>query len=290
MPSPRASPVTVAVGSLVVLAVLAAGLWRREHQNRPGPLDRPLIVYAAPTSRLPLEALAADYERVTGQRVELRFGPSEDVLTKVRFPVPGDPADLFVPADDSYIRQARDLGLTAETIPIARTRAVLLLAKGNAKGIAAWADLLRDGVRVAVPNPGAAVGKLAREHLTHTRRWAALEPRVVDTGTVTEAANATKLGSADAAVVWDAVANAPAYAGQTVLAVPELAGVTGRVELAVLTQSRDPAAALRFARYATSADHGLVHFRAFGFRVEEEAGGIAPALREAIKRDGGNRP
>lgn len=290
MPSLRASPVTVAVGSLVVLAVLAAGLWRREHQNRPGPLDRPLIVYAAPTSRLPLEAIAADYERETGQRVELRFGPSEDVLTKVRFPVPGDPADLFVPADDSYIRQARDLGLTAETIPIARTRAVLLLAKGNAKGIAAWADLLRDGVRVAVPNPGAAVGKLAREHLTNTRRWTALEPRVVDTGTVTEAANATKLGSADAAVVWDAVANAPAYAGQTVLAVPELDGVTGRVEVAVLTQSRDPAAALRFARYATSADHGLVHFRAFGFRVEEEAGGIAPALREAIKRDGGTGP
>ena len=287
MPSLRASPVTVAVGSLVVLVGLAAGLWRREHQNRPGPLDRPLIVYAAPTSRLPLEAIAADYEGETGQRVELRFGPSEDVLTKVRFPVPGDPADLFVPADDSYIRQARDLGLTAETIPIARTRAVLLLAKGNAKGIAAWADLLRDGVRVAVPNPGAAVGKLAREHLTNTRRWAALEPRVVDTGTVTEAANATKLGSADAAVVWDAVANAPAYKGQTVLAVPELDGVTGRVELAVLTQSRDPAAALRFAHYATSADHGLVHFRNFGFRVEDEAGGIAPALREAINHRGG---
>ncbi len=289
MPSFRASPITVAVGSLVVLAGLAAGLWRREHQNAPGPLARPLIVYAAPTSRLPLEAIANDYERETGQRVELRFGPSEDVLTKVRFPVPGDPADLFIPADDSYIQQARDLGLTAESIPIARVRAVVLLAKGNPKGIAAWADLHRDGVRVAVPNPGAAVGKLAREHLTATRRWSALEPRVVDTGTVTEAANATKLGSADAAVVWDAVANAPAYAGQTVLTVPELEGVTGRVEMAVLTQSRDPVAALKFARYATAADQGLVHFRKFGFRVEEPVGGIVPALNDAIK-NGGTSP
>jgi len=284
VPSVCVTPVTVAVGSLVVLAGLAAGLWRREHQVRPGPLDRPLVVYAAPTSRLPLEAIAADYERETGQRVELRFGPSEDVLTKVRFPVPGDPADLFIPADDSYTRQARDLGLTAETIPVARTRAVLLLAKGNNKNIAVWADLHRDGVRVAVPNPGAAVGKLAREHLIAARRWATLEPRVVDTGTVTEAANATKLGSADAAVVWDAVAGAPAYAGQTVLAVPELDGVTGRVEMAVLTQSRDPAAALAFARYATAAEKGLVHFRAFGFRIEENAGGLSPALREAVAR------
>ena len=187
----------------------------------------PLIVYAAPTSRLPLEAIAEDYERETGQHVELRFGPSEDVLTKVRFPAAGEPADLFIPADDSYIREARDLGLLADTFPIARTQAVLLLAKGNPKGIAAWADLLRDGVKVAVPNPGAAVGKLAREHLVATGRWEALKPHVADTGNVTEAANATKVGSADAAIVWDAVANAAAYQGQVVLTVPELEGVTG---------------------------------------------------------------
>ena len=286
MPGLRASPTAAAVGSLVVLAGLTAGLWRREHLNAPGPLDRPLIVYAAPTSRLPLEVIAAEYARETGQRVELRFGPSEDVLTKVRLPVPGDPADLFIPADDSYVRQARDLGLTGETVPVARVRAVLLLAKRNPKGIATWADLHRIGVRVAVPNPGAAVGKLAREHLTATRRWSALEPRVVDTGTVTEAANATKLGSADAAVVWDAVANAPAYAGQTVLTLPELEGVAGRIEFAVLAQSRDPAAALKFARYATAADHGLRHFRNFGFRVGEEVGGIVPALSNLVKGGG----
>jgi ABC-type molybdate transport system substrate-binding protein len=129
-------------------------------------------------------------------------------------------------------------------------------------------------VTVAVPNPGAAVGKLAREHLTRTRRWAALEPRVVDTGTVTEAANATKVGSADAAVVWDAVASAPAYRGQQILALPELEGVTGRIEIAVLAQSRDPEAARAFARYRTDPDRGQTHFRAAGVRIEPP--GAAP--------------
>ncbi len=264
----------IAFGSLVVFVGLAAGLWWREHQNRPGPLDRPLVVYVAPTSRLPLEAIATDYERETGQRVELRFGPSEDLLTKVRYPAPGEPADLFIPADDSYIRQARDLGFVAESIPLARVRAVVLLKKGNPKNLAVWVDLLRDGVTVAVPNPGAAVGKLTREHLINTRRWAALEPRAVDTGTVTEAANATKVGSADAAIVWDAVATAAAYEGQMILALPELDAVTGRIEVAVLTQARDPAAALKFARFASALDRGLVHFRAHKFRVEEKAGGV----------------
>jgi molybdate transport system substrate-binding protein len=256
-----------ALGSLAALFALTAGLWWRE--RRPAAAPPLLVVYAAPTARLPLEAIAAEYAAETGRGVELRVGPSEDILTKVRYPAPGAPADLFIPADESYVRHAADLGLVAESVPLAHLRAVVLLAKGNPKRLGTWSDLLRPGVTVAVPNPGAAVGKVTREHLATAGRWAALEPRVVDTGTVTEAANAAKLGSADAAVVWDAVAAAPAYREQTVLALPELAGVAGRLELAVLTQSSDPDAARQFARYVADPDRGLGRFRAAGFRVVE---------------------
>ena len=259
---------SIVISSLIVLSGLFVGLWWREQPSDFGSRTRSLVVYAAPTSRLPLEAIAADYERETGQHVELRFGASEDVLTRVRLPNPAEPGDVFVPADDSYIRHAREFGLVAEVFPIARVRAVVLLAKGNPKAITAWADLLRDGVIVAMPNPGAAVGKLVRDHLSLTRNWTALKPRVTDTGTVTEAANATKIGSADAAIVWDAVAHAPAYRGQTILTLPELDAITGRIEAAVLNQSPDPAAAQKFARYLSSPQHGLPHFRAYQFRVE----------------------
>jgi molybdenum ABC transporter molybdate-binding protein len=214
---------------------------------------------------------AADYERETGQGVELRFGASEDILTKVRLPTPSEPGDVFVPADDSYVRQARGQGLVAESFPVARVRAVLLLAPGNPKNVTAWRDVLRADVRVAVPNPGAAVGMLARTHLRASGKWAALEPRVVDTGTVTEAANAAKAGGVDAAVVWDAVAHSPGYRGQTVLTAPELDGVEGRIEVATLTQSLRPDAARRFARYVAAANRGLVHFRELRFTVAEGA-------------------
>jgi molybdenum ABC transporter molybdate-binding protein len=262
------SPPVLAIASLAVLAAIVAALWWREQSYAAGG-DGPIIVYAAPTCRLPLERLAADYEAETGRRVELRFGPSEDILTKIRFPSSVEPADLFIPADDSYVRQAGELGLVAESRPIARIRGVLLLRPGNPRGIAGWKDLLRADVRVALGNPGAAIGKLTREHLVATSRWQELEPHVVDTGTVTEAANATRAGSADAAIVWDAVAHAPAFAGQTVLALAELDGVTGRIEMAVLKQSRDRAAANRFACYCAAADRGLAEFRRFRFKVEE---------------------
>ncbi len=215
--------------------------------------------------------IATDYEQETGQRVELRFGASEDILTKVRLPSPTEPADLFVPADDSYIRQAREWGLAAESIPIAHTRGVLLLAPNNPANIVSWNDLLKDGVRVAVPHPGAAVGKLARDYLAKTQKWAALQPHVVDAGTVTDAANAAKGGGVAAAIVWDAVATGPNYKEQTILAVPELEGVKGRVEVALLNQSHDPVAARRFAKYITATDRGLQRFREYKFRVEENA-------------------
>lgn len=252
-----------AAGSLVAFGLAAGGLWWREHGGEA--TDRPLVVYAAPAVRVPLEATARQFEAETGRRVELRYGPSEDVLTKVGMVNPADPADVFLPADESYVRLAHGRGLVAEQFPLATMRAVVLLAPGNPKGIAAWSGLLRDGVKVAVPNPGAAVGKVVRDHLAATGNWLALRPRAIDTGTVTEAANAAKLGSVDAAIVWDAVA--AGYSGQTALVLPELAGATARVEVAVLKQSADPDAAREFVHYLTAADRGLRHFRAAGFAV-----------------------
>jgi molybdenum ABC transporter molybdate-binding protein len=263
-----------ALGSLVVLAGLVAALvWRGS--AAPGSARHPLIVYCAESGRVPMQAIAAEYEVRTGRGVELRFGASETLLAQAGLLNPAEPADLFLPADSYYVELARARDLTAETFPIAEMRAVVLTAPGNPKGLAGWSDLLRAGVRVAVANPGAAIGKLAREHLARTGNWSALVPHVIDAGSVTQAATAAKLGSADAAIVWDAVA--ANYPDQTALVLPELAGVTARVAIALLKQSADPAAALALARYVTDPDRGLIHFRAAGFRVRETpAGRVTP--------------
>jgi molybdate transport system substrate-binding protein len=222
-------------------------------------------MYCAASFRYVAEEIAREYEAETGRRVGLQFGASDELLWKAG--APGEPGDLFLPADDSYLRTARGRGWVAETIPVATMRCVVLTAPGNPKGLARWADFIQPGVKVAVPNEAAAVGKLSRDHLANTGRWPAIRDRVVGTGTVTEAANAAKLGTVDAAVVWDAVA--ANYPGQTVLRLPELEPVTARVEVAVLAHSPDPAAALTFARYLTAPDRGLARFRAAGFRVIE---------------------
>jgi molybdate transport system substrate-binding protein len=248
---------------LVCLALVAAVVWMILKPVNPSGV-RSLIVYAAPAVRVPLERIAADYEAETGRKVELRFGPSETILTQAGMVNPAAPGDLFFPADSSYVDAARDRGMVAEAFPIATMRVVVLTAPGNPKKITEWNDLLRQGVKVAVPNPGAAVGKVARNHLTKTGKWNALSLRVVDTGTVTEAANSAKLGAVDAAIVWDAVAGG--YKDQTVLKLPEFDGVTARVDLAILKQSAVPAEAKRLAEFIVG-EKGIQRFREAGFNV-----------------------
>ena len=253
----RFFPIYIALLAITAIAVLF-GL---KFAEKPG--VRPLIVYAAPAVRVPLERIAKDYGTATGRAVELRFGPSETILTQAAMVNPSAPADLFFPADSSYVEAAGERGLIAESFPVASMSIVVLTAAGNPKGLANWNDLLNDGVKVAVPNSGAAAGKVARNHLAATGKWDALAPRAIETFTVTEAANAAKLGSVDAAIVWDAVALG--YAGQTILELPEFAGVSARVDVATLKQSSDPAGAKMLAEFI-AGEQGTQRFREAGYR------------------------
>jgi molybdate transport system substrate-binding protein len=255
----RVNPMTaVAGGSLVALGVLGYLLYLEARPHG----DRPLVVYCAAALKPAMQATAAAYEQETGRRVEFRFGNSESILANAALARDGD---LFLPADDSYVRLAEERGLVAAVVPLARMRAVVLTRPGNPHRIAAFDDLLRPGFALGQANPdAAAIAKVTRDHLRKLGRWDALARRTdVFHATVTEAANAVKVGSNGAAIVWDAVA--ANYPDLTVVRLPELDGATGRVELAVLRSAPVSPAAHHFARYVAASDRGLSHFRTAGF-------------------------
>lgn len=263
MDSPRRPHpvVVVAVGSLVVLALGVALLTGDADRG-----DRPLVVYCAAALRPALEATAAEYEREAGVRVEFSFGNSEQVLAAA---LTGR-GDILLPADDSYVKLAAGRGLVRTTVPLARMRAVVLTRPGNPRRIARFDDLLDPKLKLGQANPdAAAIGKVTRDHLRALGRWDALAANTIAyLGTVTEAANAVKVGSLDAAVVWDAVASN--YPDLAVVRLPELDGAVGRVELAVLKSAAGPAAD-RFAAFVRDPDRGGRHFRAAGFTDLEPA-------------------
>ena len=87
-------------------------------------------------------------------------------------------------------------------------RPVIITAAGNPKKIGVLNDLLRSDVRVALANPDqAAIGRTLRTLLQKTGQWSEFEKHAaVLKPTVNDLANDVKVGSVDAAIVWDATA------------------------------------------------------------------------------------
>src|SRR6516162_199366 len=114
------------VGVLVALVAVMGWDVRKwfTHSEKP----KPIVVYCAAALKAPLEEIATEYEKAFGVPVQLQFGASQTLLANAEVARRGD---LYLPADDSYLQLARDKGLLAEVLPLARMTAVLAVRKGN---------------------------------------------------------------------------------------------------------------------------------------------------------------
>ena len=264
--SGRATTAALAIIVLAVIVVWAASLLLKSRKTAAGPVPSdPLIVYCAASLKAPVEALAKQYEQRFHTPVQLQFGASQSLLASIEISKNGD---LYLPADDSYFATAAGQKLVETTIPIARQRCALMVAKGNPKGIKTMADLLRPEVRLALANPeAAAIGKLVRGALDKAAWDALAEKAVVIAATVTEAANAVKADAADVTFIWDAMHQQ--YAAFDLVSLPAIADVQALVGVGLLNCSHQSVEAMKFARFLAARDAGLPVFKANGFEVVE---------------------
>jgi molybdate transport system substrate-binding protein len=252
------------LGSVLLLAVLIGLLYWQAHRWGPSVSSKPLVVYCAAGLKMPVEAVAKQYEKEYGVAVQLQYGGSQTLLANIEVSRQGD---LYLPADDNYLQLARNKDLLAESLPLARMALVLGVPRGNPKNLHSLDDLLKDGVRLAQANPdAAAVGKLSREVLHKSGHWDALKAHtLVFKPTVNDVASDIKVGAVDAGIVWNAtVAQFPELEAVTL---PQFAGATAHISAAVLKTSKEPTAALRFARYLAARDRGLPELARNGFEV-----------------------
>lgn len=274
-----------AVGSLVVVAGLFWLLMRAPEDGRSklqsgGNSDgtqsaglatdesgdgRSLLMYCAAGIKPPIESAAKAFEEEFGIQIQLQYGGSGTLLSTLQVARQGD---LYLAADTSYTNIAREKGLLAETVPVAKMVPVIAVRKGNPKNIHSVEDLLRDDVRVAFANPDAAsIGKQARKILENAGHWKQLNDRItVFKPTVTEIATDVILGAVDAAVVWDATAN---QHPDKLEAVQEVLfdAAAKTVTIGVLKSTRHPSLALKFARFLQAPEKGQQAFQKFAYQT-----------------------
>jgi molybdate transport system substrate-binding protein len=267
----RLSPALIAFGgSAVLLAGLISALYYIS--DSPNALDRspPLELYCAAAMRLPIEAIAIDYEKEFGQKVIMHSGPSQTILANLDVARKGD---LFLPADESYIELAKIKDLIANVDPVARMKAVVIVRPGFSSEIKTWGDFLA-AKKIGLANPeAAAIGMLLKQHLERIDKWndlAAKKPTYL--GDVNLVGNSVaNVGSSDVGITWDALALdlQQKKPGLKIVKLDELTPVEARVQIAIAKTSKQPDNALRFVGFLCDRQESAAHLEKFGYTVDK---------------------
>ena len=211
-----------------------------------------LLVHAGAGIRPPLDELGKMFEEKTGVRVDYSYKGSGCLLADICFSRRGD---LYIPGELFYVEQARERGFVEDSRVVAQMSTVVIVQKGNPKGIRGLKDLTRRGLRVGMGDPEAvAVGRAANEALVKAGLLHEVEKNVVMQAlNVVELGIGVKLRHLDAAIVWDATAHLFGNDVETIQ-LPEEWRVDCPIPVGVLSFSSHPAEAERFMNFLATEE------------------------------------
>ena len=200
-----------------------------------------LTVFAAASLKATFTELADAFEAAhPGTTVQLGFGGSSDLVAQLQ---QGAVADVLATADMATMDRAASDGLLAGAPqPFATNTMVIAVPPGNPAGIAAFADLAREGVAVVVCAPQVPCGAATEQ--VEASAGVTLSP-VSEEGSVTDVLGKVTSGQAEAGVVYvtDVAAAGDAVEG---VAIPIAVNATNSYPIAALAGSDDQALAQQF--------------------------------------------
>jgi len=244
--------------ALLLLALPMAGCGK----EKPGPL----LCYCGAGIRLPVAEAIEAFQAQTGITIEADYGSSGILISRIRASQRGD---LYMPGDAEYLDIAEKEGLLASRRDVCYWIPVILVRKGNPKGITKLADLTGQGIQLGLGDPRAcAIGMVSeklfeKNHISHD---AIQKNLAFNSVTVNELGLQIKTGHLDAAIVWDAIAAQYADCAEAI-AIPLAQNIVTRVPIGVLRFSRQKALAERFAEFLAS-EAGQAIFRKHHYTTE----------------------
>jgi len=180
--------------ALYLAAALAAG--------QGAPAATPITVSAAVSLTDALTAVAEAYAR-TGGSVRFNFAASNVLARQI---VNGAPVDVFISADEAQMDVVAGAGLlqAGSRVDVLRNQLAVAVPSDRPRTFKSIRELADPAYkRIAIGDPAAVpAGVYAKQYLEKEGQWAAIENRVVPTGSVRAALAAVESGAADAAIVY----------------------------------------------------------------------------------------
>lgn len=203
-------PLTRRLTSALAGLAIAAGLAGPALGQQGAP-----AIAAAADLKFALEEAADLFQRQTGQRLRLVFGSSGNFARQLQ---QGAPFEMFLSADEGFVFQLADAGLTLDRGTLyAEGRIVIMAPHGSALKPDSQLDDLRaalaDGriTRFAIASPEhAPYGRAAEQALRSRGLWEAVEPRLVLGENVSQAAQFATSGASQGGIIAYSLALAPA--------------------------------------------------------------------------------
>jgi molybdate transport system substrate-binding protein len=181
--------------------------------------DEPPVIAAASDLQFAVTDIAAAFTAETGMEVKLAFGSTGNFATQIR---QGAPFQMFMAADEKFVKQLHDEGLTLdEGVLYAEGRIVVMAPHGSTltpdENLDNLAAMLEAGTitRFAIANPEhAPYGLRAQEALQNRRLWDKVQPRLVLGENVAQAAQFALSGNAEGGIIAYSLALAPEVSAQ----------------------------------------------------------------------------
>ncbi len=154
----------------------------------------------------PTEQLIKEFSEKTGLKATYTTGGSEDLLPHVKARQQGD---IFI-SNDPYLDYTKKAGSWSDHVQVGFVAPVLVVQRGNPKGIKSLTDLTTPGLKVALSNPEySTCGEMVRTLLKKKKIY---DPVMKNVGTRltkghSNLGNFIKTGTVDAVVMWNGVAN-----------------------------------------------------------------------------------
>jgi molybdate transport system substrate-binding protein len=193
-----AKPGQRAMNLAVILACLVGSLPCCRAQAAP----REVHVLAAADLQPVLPALAEVFEHASGIKLVMSFGSSATLATQI---LNGDPADLFLAADESFPQKVVTAGLADSNEPIPYARGTLVLwARKDSPLQPLTLETLREGkfASLAIANPDhAPYGRAAVAALTSMKLYDSVKPKIVQAENIAQTAQFVESGNAQLGLI-----------------------------------------------------------------------------------------
>jgi molybdate transport system substrate-binding protein len=227
-----------------------------------------ITIFAAASLTDSLKEIAASYEKNSGDRIIFNFGASSTLARQIE---EGAPADIFFSADEAKMDGLDTKRLIDKTTRKSRlgNSLVVVVAADSALQISSATALTNAVVKkIALADPKAVpAGIYAKKWLEGLQLWGVVESKIVPTENARAALAAVEAGNVEVGVVYKTDAGI-SWKVKIAYEVPAKDSPVISYPLALVAESKQPAAAKKFLNYLDSKDAGDI-FKKFGFILRD---------------------